>query len=108
MTAYPPTSGALTRHVQMEGDVQRTSGATGVEIRLLDTTHGGNVVTGTDLTSAATGLARVSSGDLTVGSATGNIRNDIPVIYEFQVQMNGGGPADEVFCSGGRLIISYT
>jgi hypothetical protein len=108
MTPFPPTNGGLNRHVQFEAEVQKSSGATSVEVRLLDITHG-VAVTGTGLTYSATNnLSRVTSGDLTVGSSSGNIRSDAATIYEVQFKMNGGTPSDQVWGMGARLVISYS
>jgi len=108
MTPFPSTLGALSRSVQFEAEVQKTAGATSVEVRLLDVTHG-VVITSSNLTySSNTTLSRVTSGNLTVGSSSGNIRSDAATIYEMQIKMNGGGGSDQVWAAGGRLVISYS
>ncbi len=106
---WPTTIGKLTRAIQFQADIQKTSGVTSAEVQLVDITN--NVtITGTDLTTTggSTTTARMSSGNLTVGSASGNIRNDQTAQYEVQLKMNGGSSNDQVFCTSARLIISYS
>jgi len=105
MGLYPATIGSLTRTVIFVADVDMTSGATSVEVQLYDTTHG-VVVTGTDLTSTSISNAVVSA-TLTVGSSSGNLRDDVASQYEVQFKMNGGGGSDAVFITNSRVTITY-
>lgn len=105
-TRFPETSGGLTRSLAFEADVQKTAGATSVDIQLVDVTHGATV-TGTSLTSSSTSTTLVASGPLTVGADAGNIRNDETTQYEVQIKRTGGSPADAVFVVNARLVITY-
>ncbi len=105
MTPYPATIGALTRTVTFVADIDKSSGATTVEVQLYDTTHT-VAVTGTDLTSASNSNAAVSA-VVTVGSNSGNLRDDNATQYELQFKMNGGGGSDAVTITNARLVITY-
>lgn len=105
MTPYPATSGALTRTVKFIADVQKTAGATSVEVQLYDVTHAVQVSALLYATDAA--LTELQSAALTVGAGAGNIRNDVATMYEVSVRMNGGGLLDQVFVTNARLQISY-
>lgn len=105
MTTFPATSGALTRTVTFIAAIDKTPGATNVEVQLYNTTDG-VVVTGTNLTSSNNANSEVSA-VLTVGNASGNLRNDIAKQYEVQIRMNGGGGSDAVFLTNARIVISY-
>jgi hypothetical protein len=104
MTLWPPIVGISIRTVKFTADVDKTSGATSVEVRLYDVTH--------NITVAGTGLISTNNANtpltatLTVGSSSGNLRNDVPTQYELQVRMNGGS-ADAVFLTSARLVITY-
>ena len=110
MTKYPAKAGNLSRHMQFVATLQSTAGATECLIQLFDLTHA-VVVTGTMLNnSAAPSLPLpfdVNSGDLTVGTASGNIRSDVAAQYEVQIKMVGGGSTDLVICSNARIIVFY-
>ena len=104
MSLYPTVLG-YTRHVQFLADVQKTSGATSVQVQLYDLT---NVVQVTSMThSADNALTEKTSGDLTVGSSAGNIRSDVAAMYEVDVKMNGGGGSDAVMITNARILIYY-
>ena len=106
VSPYPITLGALTRTIKFEGDIEKTSGATNVEIQLYDNTHS-VAITGTNLTGTETANTLHTTAALTVGSSAGNIRDDIASQYELQIKMNGGGGSDSVTITNGKLIISY-
>ncbi len=105
MTPYPATIGSLTRTVKFVADIDKTSGATNVEVQLYDNTHT-TAITGTDLTSTSNSNAAVTA-TLTVGSSSGNLRNDVASQYEVQFRMTGGGGADAVSITNARLVITY-
>lgn len=105
MTPYPETIGAFTRTVTFIADMDKTSGATSAEIQLYDTTHS-VVVAGTTLTSVSDANSAVTA-VLTVGSSSGNLRDDVDTQYELQFRMNGGGGSDAVFLTNARLEITY-
>lgn len=106
MTNYPATIGALNRVVKFVADVQKTSGATNVQVRLYDVTHDALV---SELTYATnTQFVEVESSALTVGSSSGNIRSDTPTLYEAAIRMNGGVlGVDSVYLTNARLVITY-
>ena len=108
MSVFPTTVGALNRTVTLICDIQKTSGATSVEVQLFDVTN--NVqVTSTDIVySTDNSLTEQVSSTLTVGSSSGNIRSDSPAMLEFDLKMNGGSIGiDSVFCNNARILISY-
>lgn len=108
MADYPLNSGGLSRRVVFFCDVQKSSGATSVEVRLFDVTHE-VAIASTELTHAANAaLTEKSSGELTVGASAGDIRDDIASVYEVQMKMNGGGAEDGVCITNARLLISYS
>ena len=106
LSSFPSTIGSLTRTVQFFADVDKTSGATTVEVQLYDSTHA-VAVSGTDLTSISTASFEVTSSALTVGSSAGNVRSDVASQYELQLKMNGGGGSDAVFCTNARFVVTY-
>jgi len=74
-------------------------------IRLWDTTN--NVmVTGTYFNFTNT-IAGDLTATMTVGTGSGNIRNDVPTRYEVQMWMISGSPTDRVICNNARLEITY-
>lgn len=106
MADYPATLGSKTRQVYFKADIQKTSGATNVQVSLEDVTQ--NVtVTNSTLTSTSNANTSVTSVELLVGSASGNLRSDSPSQYEVRLLMNGGGANDAVFCTNARLVIMY-
>jgi hypothetical protein len=104
MTPYPATIGALTRTVKFVADVDKTSGATSVEVQLYDTANT-VIVTGTTLTSMSNANAAVTA-TLTVGASPGNLQTASSQ-YELQLKMNGGGGSDAVSITNARLLITY-
>lgn len=106
ISSYPATIGSLSRTVKFIADVDKTSGATNIEIQLYDNTNS-VIVTGTGLTSTSDSNIEVTSAALTVGSSAGNIRSDVASQYELQIKMNGGGGSDSVSITNARLEISY-
>lgn len=109
MSQFPATIGALSRTVKFLASVDMTAGATTVEIQLVDITDADAIITGTDMTSSSTSSTEKNSGALTVGSASGNIRNDKVAVYEVQLKMNGGTlGTDQVFCTNARIEVSYS
>ncbi len=107
MTPFPATIGTLIRQIEFIVDIQKTTGATSVEVELFDVTNAVQI-TSTDLVYSATNdLTEVSSGILTVGASPGDLRNDAPTMYEVHFKMNGGGGTDQVFMTNARLLVSY-
>lgn len=107
MSRYPLSLNGKTRSVILEADVQKTGTATSVDIQLMDITHS-VVVTGTTLSSVSNALIKVASSALTVGSSSGNIRNDVETVYEIKIKMSGGTVSDQVYCTNARLLITYS
>lgn len=106
MSPFPATIGALTRTVTFIADIQKTSGATSVEIQLYDVDHSVQITS--LLYSTNTTLVESVSGSLTVGSSSGNIRSDTPTMYEVSLRMNGGTVGiDAAYCNNARILISY-
>lgn len=106
-TLYPATVGGLSRQVKFIVDVQKTSGATSVEIELFDITHAVQVTSTNIIYSTDNALTEISTGSLTVGSSAGNLRSDTTALYEIHIKMNGGTGSDAVFITNARLQISY-
>jgi hypothetical protein len=108
MTPYPPTIGALTRSVSLRASVDKTPGATSGTVQLIDNTHGGVLIAGTNMVTTSNANEEKDSGPLTVGSGAGNIRSDVASEYELQVLVTGGVPAtDAVNITNARLVIAY-
>lgn len=107
LTSFPSSIGALTRRIEFIVDVQKTSGATSVEVELFDITNVIQVTSTNIVYNSSNNLTEISSGALTVGSSSGNVRNDISTAYEVHFKMNGGTPTDQVFITNARLLISY-
>lgn len=107
LSLYPTTIGGLTRKVRLVADVQKTSGATNVEIVLYDVPH--NVdVTGADLTSTSNANTKVISGVLSEGTTAGKLRTDVETLYELHLLMTGGTlGVDQVTVSGAALRLTY-
>lgn len=107
MSLYPASVGIATRTVSFIADVQKTPGATSLDIQLYDITHD-VVVASTTINSTSNAPVAVSATGLTVGSSNGNIRSDIITQYEVQIRMNGGASnLDQVYCLNARLLINY-
>ena len=105
---YPALQVGRTRSIAFLADLNISGGATSVEVRLIDVTHGAVLITGCDLVSTSATTVELSSGPLTVGGSAGNIRNDVATIYEVNIRMNGGTPGtDKVFCTNARLTFLY-
>lgn len=106
MALYPATIGALTRTVTFVADIQKTTGASSVDVQLFDVTHSAQVSFLTYATDQT--LVGVTSGALTVGSAAGNVRNDVSTMYEVSMKMSGGViGVDTVYCNNARVVITY-
>ncbi len=106
LSKYPTLSG-YTRHVRLVADVDKTPGATSGTVQLFDATHN-VVVTGTGMTTTSVDSEEKDSGDLTVGTASGNIRTDA-ARYELQMKRTGGVEGtDAVYLTNARLYIYYT
>jgi hypothetical protein len=106
LSLYSLTLGTLNLSMNFIADVQKTSGATTVEVKLVDVTHNATI-TGTNLTSSSNSLAKIEATALTIGTSSGNIRTDVVSEYEIQLKMNGGTVNDQVFCTNVRLLILY-
>jgi hypothetical protein len=107
MSKYPNIAG-YTRHVRLLCNVEKTSGATSGTVQLWDTTH--NVlVASTSMSTTSSTNEEKDSGDLTVGSSSGNIRSDVASSYEVQLKVTGGTlGVDAATIANARLMIYYT
>ncbi len=106
MSQHPAITG-YTRHVRLLADVNKTSGATNGVLRLYDLTHSVAVTSSSSTTTSNAGEEK-DSGDLTVGSASGNLRDDVASRYQLQMQRTGGvDGTDAVFVTNARLLIYY-
>lgn len=106
MSLYPATIGAYTRTVTFVAAVQKTSAATSVDLQLYDVTHSVQVTTLSYSTN--TDFTEITTSALTVGSSSGNIRDDVSTLYEVDIRMTGGSIAvDAVYCTSARLVITY-
>jgi hypothetical protein len=86
--------------------IYKTAGATSVEVRLYDVTQS-VTVTGSDMTGTSSSPVELSA-SLTVGSASGNLRDDIADMYEVDIKMNGGVVGtDAVFIANARVVLNY-
>lgn len=109
MANFPATMNGKTRTVTFVADVQKTAGATSVEVELVDETHAATLIATTDMTYAAdANPSRLETAGLTVGAVAGNIRNDVVTQYGVYLKMNGGGVSDSVFLYNAKLKITYT
>ena len=106
LSLWPVNRNGLTRRIDFIADINKTSGATSVEIQLYDITND-VLITSTNLTSTNNATTRVSTTNLSVGSSAGNLRTDTIAQYEVQLKMNGGGGSDAVFVTNARLTITY-
>lgn len=107
MSLYPLKSAGKDRTVYFVADINKTPGATSAEIQLFDITHNA-LITGTNLTSTSNSSVQVISAALSVGSSSGDIRDDILTQYELQAKMNGGGGSDAIFVTNARILIVYS
>lgn len=106
ISKYPSTIGIFNRTVTFVVDIQKTAGASSVEVQLYDVTNNAQVVS--LVYSTDTSLVESTSNSLTVGSSLGNIRSDSPAMYEVSIRMNGGvAGTDAVYCNNARLLVSY-
>lgn len=113
LSKYPATKGSLTRkirlHVVLENSIH--SALFYAEARLLDITHAvavGGTTLANNLLPDRSVPTEFVSGDLTVGNAAGNIRNDVPTLYGLQFRGVGTmGGSDRVMLGGAYLAISY-
>lgn len=106
LSLWPRNRNGLTRRIDFVADINKTSGATSVEIQLYDITNEA-LITSTNLTSTNNTTTRVSATNLTVGTSAGNLRTDTIAQYEIQLKMNGGGGSDAVFVTNARLLVTY-
>ena len=109
-TQFPATIGTLNRYVKFIATLQNTAGATKTTVSLYDVRNA-VTVTGTSMdNSGSVSMVLpydVTSGVLTLGTASGNIRTDSAGMYEVQLQMVGGTSSDASTCSNARLIVYY-
>lgn len=107
MSLYPATLGSLTRTVTFVADVQKTLAAASVDIQVYDVDHAVQVSVLNYATNTV--LVELTSSAITVGSSSGNLRNDVATMYEVSMRMNGGTVGiDAVYCNNARLIITYS
>lgn len=106
MSKFPlALSDGRIRTVKFMADTEISAPGVDGYIQLFDTTH--NVlVTGTQFHFTNTIAAEVSV-TLTVGSASGNLRNDAITRYEARIWKVSGSPADRVICNNARIQITY-
>ncbi len=94
------------RHMFFYADVEvSTSGMDGY-LQLFDTTNNVAITNSLFHFTNTIGIETVSS-ELTVGSASGNIRNDAATRYEVRMWKVSGSSADRVICNNARLTILY-
>lgn len=104
---YPATLGDKNRVVNFLADVDMTPGVASIEVRLYDRTDS-TAITNTTMSSTSIATVELDSGPLTVGSSSGDLRDDAPKFYEVQLRMVGGSiGTDQVFCENARLNIIY-
>jgi len=106
MSIYPTTYGTLNRTVKFQCDFSVSNGSDVGAIQLWDATHGVQV-SGTATTTSNTTTTRYLSSALTVGSSSGNIRNDVVTEYEVQIALQTGSSPDVVVILGSNLQITY-
>lgn len=115
LSPFPATLGGLSRVVRFAVDLENAvhSAAYFTAADLRDVTHGGVLVTGTDLDNS--GEADRGAGNefvsapLTVGSAAGNLRDDVASIYAVRVAGDGitDPMTERAIMTHARLIVSY-
>lgn len=112
MANYPAVVGDLIRTVKFKATIENVRDTTDydVEVRLYDLTHS-VVVTGTLLdnsTSPDRTIPTEVEATVTVGSASGDLRDDAPAMYAAQFRMNGTfNNADAAILSSAYLEITY-
>lgn len=106
MTKFPiALSDGRIRNVKFMCDVEISAPGVDGYIQLWDTTH--NVlVTGTQFHFTNLLVTEYSS-TLTVGSANGNLRNDVTARYEVRIWKVSGSPTDRVICNNARIQVTY-
>jgi hypothetical protein len=105
---YPATIGSLTRVITFYAFVDKTPGATSVDIRLYDTEN--NIeIAGTAMTSNVNYNIDLSVTEPTlgVGSTPGQLIDTSDSYYELQMKMTGGTVSDAVFCTNSYIVIRY-
>lgn len=99
---FSATSFGLTRTVRFKVSLEVTAGVAHAD--LYNETDG-EVVTGTPLTTSATGPTNVASVVLTLGAAAGNLKDD--KMYSARVWLTGGGGGDAATISDARIEVTY-
>lgn len=95
-----------TRSMEFYADVEVSAAGVDGYCQLLDTTHN-VVVTNTLFHFTNTVAAEIHSVPLTVGTAPGNIRSDVPTRYEVQLWKTSNSVTDRVICNNARITIVY-
>ena len=106
MGLFPATIGALNRIVQFIAIFESSDVAITSTVKLKDVTNNVDVSFATFTTNST--IAAETSSVMTVGSAPGDIRDDVVAFYDVQLQMTGGGaPGTSVTCTNAYILIQY-
>lgn len=108
MAGFPvviSTADARVRTAKFYANVEVSAPGVDGYLQLYDTTHH-VLVTGTYFHFTNT-ISDEYSVTLTVGSGTGNLRNDAATRYEIRMWKISGSPADRVICNNARITITY-
>lgn len=106
MTKYPSAlSDGRIRTVKFMADVEISAPTFDGYIHLFDTTHN-VVVTNSQFHFTDTTTTEYSA-VMTIGSASGHLRNDVTTRYEVRIWKTGGSVTDRVICSNARIQVTY-
>lgn len=106
MTQFPlALPDGRVRTVRWMCDVEVSAPGVDGYIQLFDTTHN-VVVTGTQM-RFTNDIATELSAILAIGSAPGNLRNDVTTRYEVRIWKVSGSVTDRVICNNARIQITY-
>lgn len=101
-----PSDSQLTRTVKFRAVLEISPAGGTAYVRLFNTTDG-EAVTSTELSTANTTATKLVSGTLTVGAASGNIKN-AEKLYEIQIKRTGGTATDVVTCKLAQLEVQFS
>lgn len=104
LTPFPPfNSAGLTRVIRFIVNIEASGTAT-ANVRLRNVTDS-ETVSGTSLSTANLTNTQLVSSPLTVGTSSGNLKDDR--MYEVEVFKSGGAADDAVTCTNARLEVTY-
>lgn len=108
LSSYPAVAG-LTRTVTLIVALESSVAGVTAQVRLRDVTDDVDV-TGSALDNSAAAdvtLPHEVAIALPVGTASGELRDDVAHFYEVQIARSGGAITDRAICGSARLLVSY-